>query len=132
MKHLLPEGWPRPSGYSNGILAQGRQIFVAGMVGWDRNGKFEDGLVRQFRKVLENTVATLTEGGATPADIVRMTWYVRDMDDYRRNLSGIGQAYGDVIGKHYPVMAVVGVTDLVEPDALIEIETTAVIEHESS
>ena len=102
------------------------------MVGWDQDGRFEDGLVRQFRQILVNTVATLEEGGAIPADIVRMTWYVKDLDDYRGNLTGIGQAYRDVIGKHYPVMAVIGVTDLVEPEALIEIETTAVIEDDSS
>jgi enamine deaminase RidA (YjgF/YER057c/UK114 family) len=128
MKQLLPDGWPRPRGYSNGILAQGKQVFIAGMVGWDQDGLFADGLVDQFRKILENTVATLKEGGATPADIVRMTWYIKDLDDYRSNLAGIGQAYRDVIGKNYPVMAVVGVSDLVEQEALIEIETTAVIE----
>ena len=128
MKHLLPDGWPRPSGYSNGILAEGKQVFVAGVVGWSPDGKFEEGLVNQFRKVLENTVAILHAGGAATSDIVRMTWYVKDLDDYRENLAGIGQAYRDVIGKNYPVMAVVGVSDLVEPDALIEIETTAVVE----
>jgi len=128
MKQLLPDGWPRPRGYSNGILAQGKQVFIAGMVGWDQDGLFADGLVDQFRKILENTVATLKEGGGTPADIVRMTWYIKDLDDYRSNLAGIGQAYRDVIGKNYPVMAVIGVSDLVEPQALIEIETTAVIE----
>ena len=128
MKHLLPDGWPRPGGYSNGILAEGKQVFVAGVVGWSPDGKFEEGLVNQFRKVLENTVAILDAGGAKPSDIVRMTWYVKDLDDYRNNLAGIGQAYRDVIGKNYPVMAVVGVSDLVEPDALIEIETTAVVE----
>ena len=128
MKQLLPDGWPRPSGYSNGILAQGKQVFIAGMIGWDEHGRFADGLVEQFRKILENTVATLKEGGATPADIVRMTWYIKDLDDYRSNLAGIGKAYRDVVGKNYPVMAVIGVSDLVEPEALIEIETTAVIE----
>jgi len=127
MKHLLPEGWSRPSGYSNGILAEGKMVFVAGMVGWDQAGKFADGLVMQFRMVLENTVAVLAEGGATPADIVRMTWYVKDLDDYRSNLAGVGQAYRDIIGKNFPVMAVIGISDLVEPDALIEIETTAVV-----
>lgn len=129
MKHLLPDGWPRPSGYSNGILAEGKHVYIAGMVGWDQDGKFEEGLVNQFRKILENTVATLDAGGATPADVVRMTWYVKDLADYRNNLAGIGQAYRDVIGKNFPVMAVVGVADLVEPNALIEIETTAVIEN---
>ncbi len=128
MKQLLPDGWPRPSGYSNGILAQGKQVFIAGMIGWDEHGRFADGLVEQFRKILENTVATLKEGGATPADIVRMTWYIKDLDDYRSNLADVGKAYRDVIGKNYPVMAVIGVNDLVEPEALIEIETTAVIE----
>lgn len=128
MKHLLPEGWPRPSGYSNGILADGKQVFVAGMIGWDPDGTFSVGLVSQFRTILENTIATLAVAGAKPADIVRMTWYVKDLDDYRQNLAGIGQAYRELMGKNFPVMAVVGVTDLVEPEALIEIETTAVIE----
>lgn len=128
MKHLLPEGWPRPSGYSNGILADGKQVFIAGMIGWDPDGNFSDGLVNQFRTILENTIATLAVAGAKPADIVRMTWYVKDLDDYRQNLAGIGQAYRELMGKNFPVMAVVGVTDLVEPAALIEIETTAVIE----
>ena len=128
MKHLLPEGWPRPSGYSNGILVEGKQVFVAGVVGWDADGNFADGLVNQFRRILENTVAILEAGGARPSDIVRMTWYVKDLDDYRDNLAGIGEAYRDVIGKNYPVMAVVGVSDLVESNALIEIETTAVVE----
>ena len=128
MKHLLPDGWNRPSGYSNGISAEGRQVYVAGMIGWDDHGKLEDGLVGQLRKTLENTVAVLSEGGASPADIVRMTWYVKDLDEYRDNLAGIGQAYRDVIGKNFPVMAVIGVADLVERGAMIEIETTAVVE----
>jgi len=128
MKHLLPAGWPRPSGYSNGVMAQGRQVFVAGMVGWDEQGKFQRGVVAQFRRVLENTVAVLEEGGATPADIVRMTWYVKNLDDYRENLPAIGEAYREIIGKNFPAMAVVGVTDLVEKEAVIEIETTAVVE----
>ena len=127
MKHLLPEGWSRPSGYSNGIAAEGRQVFVAGMVGWDENGVFEAGIANQFRQILENTVAVLNEGGATPADIVRMTWYVTDLDDYRRNLSGIGQAWREIMGKNFPAMAVVGVSGLVEAEALLEIETTAVV-----
>ena len=128
MKHLLPEGWPRPSGYSNGIAASGRQVFVAGMIGWDEHGKFEQGIVDQFRRILENTVAVLNEGGAKPAHIVRMTWYVTDLDDYRNNLAGIGQAWRDVMGKNFPAMAVIGTSGLVEPEALLEIETTAVVE----
>jgi len=128
MKQLLPDGWTRPSGYSNGILAEGKQVFVAGMIGWDENGVFEEGIINQIRKVLENTVDVLAAGSATPANIVRMTWYVKDLNAYRANLTAIGQAYRDVIGKNFPVMAVVGVSDLVEPEALIEIETTAVIQ----
>ena len=127
MKSLLPEGWPRPSGYSNGILIEGRAVFVAGMVGWDEEGVFADGIAAQFRKVLENTVAVLETGGAKPTDIVRMTWYVTDLDAYRSSLAEIGQAWRDVIGKHFPAMAVIGISELVEPDALIEIETTAVV-----
>lgn len=128
MKHLLPDGWSRPRGFSNGILAEGKHVFVAGVVGWDEKERFENGLVNQFRKILENTVAILREAGAAPADIVRMTWYIKDLDDYRDNLPGIGVAYRDIIGKNFPAMAVVGVTDLVEREALIEIETTAVVE----
>ncbi len=127
MKHLLPKGWPRPSGYSNGILASGRQVFVAGMVGCDENGNFADGFADQFGKVLENTVAVLQEGGAGPEHIVRMTWFVKDLDAYRASLVDVGLAYRRIIGKSFPAMAVIGVSDLVEPEALLEIETTAVI-----
>ena len=127
MKTLLPEGWPRPRGYANGMLADGEVVFVAGMIGWDTEGNFADGLVDQFALTLENTVAVLAEGEAAPDHIVRMTWYVTDMQSYRDNIKDIGGAYRRIIGQHYPAMAVVGVTDLVEPRALIEIETTAVI-----
>ena len=127
MRTLNPPGWPRPKGYSNGIRASGDFVFVAGMVGWDADGVFADGLVAQFGQTLENTVAVLAEGGARPADIVRMTWFVRDLDDYRTNIAGIGAEYRRVIGRNYPVMAVIGINELVEPDALIEIESTAVV-----
>lgn len=127
MKHLLPEGWDRPRGYSNGIEADGRQVFVAGMIGWDENGVMADGFVAQFEQVLKNIVSVLAEAGAGPEHIVRMTWYVKGMDNYRDNLSGVGQVYRDIVGRNFPVMAVVGVTDLVEPGALLEIETDAII-----
>ena len=127
MKYLLPEGWPRPRGYSNGVLASGETIFVSGMVGWDHDGRFEDGFVNQFRKVLENTVAVLGAAGAKPEHIVRMTWFVKDLDAYKANLAFVGRVWRDVIGRHYPAMAVIGIADLVEPEALLEIETTAVI-----
>ncbi len=127
MKHLLPAGWARPSGYSNGIQAQGSQVFVAGMVGWDEDRRFADGLVAQLEKVLENTLAVLAEAGAGPEHMVRMTWYVKGLDAYRDNLAEIGRAYRKIMGKNFPAMAVVGVDDLVAGEALIEIETTAVI-----
>ena len=127
MKHLLPDGWPRPKGYSNGVLADGRQVHVAGMVGWDETGKFAPGFAGQFEQVLENTAAVLAEAEAGPEHMVRMTWYVTDLDAYRNNLAEIGAAYRRIMGRNYPAMAVVGVSGLVEREALIEIETTAVI-----
>ena len=131
MKHLLPEGWQRPKGYANGIVADGAQVFVAGMIGWDAEEVLADGFVAQFRQALENTLAVLEEADAGPEHIVRMTWYVRGLDAYRDNLEGIGAAWRELMGRNFPTMAVVGVTELVEPDALIEIETTAVIPHGS-
>jgi enamine deaminase RidA (YjgF/YER057c/UK114 family) len=125
MKQLLPEGWPQPKGYSNGVLAEGRLVFVAGMIGWDERGRFADDFVDQLAQVLRNTVAVLAAGGAAPEHIVRMTWYVKGLDRYRENLAGIGRVYREIIGRHFPAMAVVGVTELVEAEALIEIETTA-------
>ena len=128
MKALLPPGWPRPRGYSNGISAKGRLIVTAGVVGWTADERFEaNDLPGQFRQVLLNTLAVLAEDGAGPEHIVRMTWYVTDIDEYRSNLAGIGAAYRELIGKNFPAMAVVAVTALVEPAAKIEIETTAVV-----
>jgi enamine deaminase RidA (YjgF/YER057c/UK114 family) len=127
MKHLLPEGWQRPRGYSNGIVADGTQVFVAGMIGWNEKEELADGFSAQFRQALENTILVLKEGGAGPEHVVRMTWYVKGLDEYRENLSEIGGAWRDVMGKNFPTMAVIGVSELVEKDALIEIETTAVI-----
>jgi enamine deaminase RidA (YjgF/YER057c/UK114 family) len=124
---LLPEGWPKPRGYANGIKARGDIIFVAGQIGWDTEGKFADGFVAQARLALENIMAVLTEGKAGPEHLVRMTWYVTDMPSYRNSLRELGAAYRDVIGKNYPTMTLVGVTSLAEPKALIEIEATAVI-----
>ena len=128
MKQLLPQGWPRPSGYSNGIVATGTQVFVAGMIGWNERGEFAEDFVDQFAQVLMNTVAVLKEAGAGPENIVRMTWFVKGLDAYRDNLTEVGLIYRNIMGKNFPAMAVIGVADLVEADALIEIETTAVIE----
>ena len=124
---LLPAGWPRPKGYANGIAASGRMVFVAGQVGWDREGRFPADFAGQFRQTLENTLAILAEAGAGPEHVVRMTWYVTDLDAYRAALTDIGRIYRQLMGRHYPAMAVVEVTGLVEPEAMVEIETTAVI-----
>ena len=125
---LLPEGWNRPKGYANGVAARGRLVFTAGLVGWDEQERFvADDIVGQLRQVLLNTLAVLREGGAGPEHIVRMTWYVTSRADYIHALPEIGAVYREIIGKHFPAMAVVEVTALVEPDAKLEIETTAVV-----
>lgn len=128
MKVLQPPGWPRPKGYSNGISASGRLIFTAGVVGWDESERFASGtLPSQFAQALRNILAILAEDGAGAEHIVRMTCYVTDIDVYRDALRQIGEAWQQIIGKHYPAMALVEVRALVEPHALIEIEATAVV-----
>ena len=128
MKTLLPPGWPRPKGYANGISVRGRTIYTAGVVGWNAEERFEtEDLAGQFRQVLQNMLAILAEDQAGPEHIVRMTWYVTDLEEYRASLAAIGAAYRELIGRHFPTMAVVGVSALVERQAKIEIETTAVV-----
>jgi enamine deaminase RidA (YjgF/YER057c/UK114 family) len=127
MKILHPEGWPRPKGYSNGVSARGRLVFVAGLVGWDPEGNFPSDLLGQFRRTLENTVAVLNEAQARPEHIVRMTWYLTDLSAYLAAPKELGAIYREILGAVYPAMAVVEVTGLVEKEALIEIETTAVV-----
>lgn len=124
---LLPEGWPRPKGYSNGIEASGRLVFVAGQIGWDTEGRFPEGFAAQFRQTIDNTLAVLAEAGAGPGDVVRMTWYVVDKAEYLAALRDIGAVWRERMGPHYPAMAVVEVKGLIEDAARIEIETTAVI-----
>lgn len=127
-KVLQPKGWPRPKGYSNGIAASGRMVFTAGVVGWNEEEKFvAKDMAGQFRQALINTRAILEEGGAAPADIVRMTCYVTDKREYIASAKEIGAAWRDVLGKVFPCMALVQVVALVEDAAKIEIETTAVI-----
>ncbi len=130
MNVLLPEGWSRPKGYSNGIVVNaGRLVFVAGMVGWDENCEFQsDDLVEQLRAVLENTKAVMAEGGAGPEHMVRMTWYITDKQEYLAKLSEIGATYREIMGKNFPAMACVEVTSLMEDRARIEIETTCIVE----
>jgi enamine deaminase RidA (YjgF/YER057c/UK114 family) len=124
---LHPSGWPQPKGYANGIKARGEFVFVGGMVGWDANEKFPKGFVAQARQALENIRAVLTEGKARPEHIVRLTWYVLDMDEYMACRRELGAAYRDVLGDHFPAMALVQVGRLFEPEARLEIEATAVI-----
>ncbi|PHS42513.1 MAG: enamine deaminase RidA [Robiginitomaculum sp.] len=125
---LLPDGWPKPKGYANGILCEGKMVFTAGVIGWNAQEKLESGdLIDQLRQTLKNTVAILAKADAKPSDIVRMTWYVTDMEIYRESLKEIGAVWREEIGKVFPCMACVAVTALVEPRAVIEIETTAVL-----
>ena len=124
---LQPPGWPRPKGFSNGMLARGEMVFVGGMIGQDKDGRFADGFVAQMKLALENIAAVLKEAGASPQHIVRLTWYVLDMDEYLGALPALGPAYREVMGRHFPAMAVVEVTRLVEPLARLEIEATAVL-----
>jgi enamine deaminase RidA (YjgF/YER057c/UK114 family) len=124
---LLPEGWPRPKGYSNGMLAEGRILVTGGVVGWDENELFAKGFVPQVEQVLRNIVAILKAGGAGPEHLVRLTWYVTDVATYRASLRDIGRVYREVIGPHYPAMALVQVVSLVEPVAEVEIEAMAVV-----
>ena len=126
-KVLQPSGWPQPKGYANGIKAHGEMVFVGGMVGWDANERFPTGFAAQTRQALENIVAVLDAGGARPEHVVRMTWYVVDMDEYLAARAELGAVYRAVMGAHFPVMALVEVRRLVEPQARVEIEATAVL-----
>ena len=124
---LQPPGWPRPKGYANGVSAQGRLVFTAGQVGWDRQGKFPNTLAGQVKLALANVVAVLAEAGAGPEHLVRLTWFITDRRAYLDAQSEIGAAYRSVLGRHYPAMSLVEVSALVESKALVEIEATAVI-----
>ena len=124
---LLPQGWPRPKGYANGIAAKGTTVFLGGQIGWNEKGVFAPGFVGQVRQALENIVHLLAEAGATPETVVRLNWFVTDLGAYNGSLKDIGKVYRDVFGAHYPAMTLVAVAGLVEPDALVEIEATAVI-----
>jgi enamine deaminase RidA (YjgF/YER057c/UK114 family) len=124
---LQPSGWPMPKGYANGMAAEGRLIVTGGVIGWDTANRLADGFVAQVRQTLENIVAILAEGGAGPQHLVRLTWYVVDMDEYLDNLKALGAIYREVVGAHYPAMALVQVVRLVEKAARVEIEATAVV-----
>lgn len=128
MQPLLPSGWPRPKGYANGVAASGRLVFVAGMIGWDAEQRFHtDDFAGQARQALANVVAVLEAGGARPAHIARMTWYVTDKREYLAALPAIGQAFRELIGHYDIAMTAVQVAALIEDRAKVEIEVTAVV-----
>ncbi|MDL5038697.1 RidA family protein [Comamonas resistens] len=128
MQVLLPSGWPRPKGYANGVSVSGRQIYVAGMIGWDAEGVFHsDDLVEQVRQAMQNIVDVLKEGGAGPEHIVRMTWYITDKKEYLARQAEIGKVYRELIGSFSVAMTAVQVAALIEDRAKVEIEVTAVV-----
>jgi enamine deaminase RidA (YjgF/YER057c/UK114 family) len=125
---LQPATWPAPRGYSNGVAASGRQVFVAGMVGWDAQCRFtSDDFVEQTRQALANIVAVLAEAGARPEHITRMSWYVVSKREYLAAGKALGAVYREIIGRNYPAMTAVEVTALMEDRARVEIEATAVV-----
>lgn len=129
MRVLQPPGWPRPSGYANGIEASGRMVFVGGQIGWDHTGAFPHAdLAAQVGQALRNVVAVLAEAGAGPEHVVRMTWFITDREEYLAGRKQIGAAYREVMGRHFPAMTVVEVSALIEAEAKVEIEATAVVE----
>jgi enamine deaminase RidA (YjgF/YER057c/UK114 family) len=128
MKILQPPNWVRPKGYANGIAANGCPVFLSGIVGWNQRGEFEArDFVGQVRQALNNIVQILAEASARPEHIVRMTWYVLDKNEYLSATREIGEVYREIIGRHYPAMTVVQVAGLIETDARLEIEVTAIV-----
>jgi enamine deaminase RidA (YjgF/YER057c/UK114 family) len=128
MKILQPPGWARAKGFSNGIAASGRLVFIAGQIGWTGDCKWQArDFAGQFRQALLNVITVLKEAQGSPEHIVRLTWYVLDKQEYLDSLKGVGEAYRELMGKHYPTMAVVQVSGLVENEARLEIEATAVV-----
>jgi enamine deaminase RidA (YjgF/YER057c/UK114 family) len=128
MKCLHPAHWPRPKGYSNGVVANGPTIFISGMIGWDAQGKMVSrDFVGQVRQILRNIVEVLSEANAKPENIVRMNWYVLDKKEYVDSYKQLGIVYREIFGDHYPAMTAVQVSSLIEDAARVEIEVTAVI-----
>ena len=124
---LQPSGWPAPKGYANGMAAYGRIVVTGGVIGWDHQERLASGFVAQVRQALSNIAAILAEGEARPEHLVRLTWYVVDMEEYLSNLKELGQVYREIFGAHYPAMALLQVVRLVEKAARVEIEATAVV-----
>lgn len=132
MNILQPPSWAKPRGFANGIAASGKLVFIAGQVGWTGEGKWEArDFAGQFKQTLKNIVEVLAQAGGRPQHIVRLTWYVLDKQEYLASLKDVGVAYRAVMGRHFPTMAVVQVSGLIEPEAKLEIEATAVIPENS-
>ncbi len=128
MQILQPPTWARAKGFSNGIVATGRLVFIAGQVGWTGQGEWkEKSFAGQFRQTIQNILEVLEQANGKPEHIVRLTWYVLDRDEYLASIKEVGAAYRELMGKHYPTMAVVQVSGLVERNARLEIEATAVL-----
>ncbi|MFY9718883.1 MAG: RidA family protein [Candidatus Cybelea sp.] len=126
-RQIEPDGWPRPRGYANGILAEGHLLAIAGQIGWNARGELAAGFLDQAKQALRNVVTVLRAAGGEPEHLVRLTWYVTDKREYRENLAALGAAYREIVGAHYPAMALVVVADLLEDGAKVEIEATAVL-----
>jgi enamine deaminase RidA (YjgF/YER057c/UK114 family) len=128
MQILQPPGWARAKGFSNGIAASGKLVFIAGQVGWTGEGEWKArDFAGQFRQALANILEVLAQANGKPEHIVRLTWYVLDKHEYLSSLKAVGHAYRELMGRHYPTMAVVQVSGLVEDEARLEIEATAVV-----
>jgi enamine deaminase RidA (YjgF/YER057c/UK114 family) len=128
MQILQPPGWARAKGFSNGIACKGNLVFIAGQVGWTGEGEWKArDFAGQFRQALANILEVLAQANGKPEHIVRLTWYVLDKHEYLSSLKAVGQAYRELMGRHYPTMAVVQVSGLVEDEARLEIEATAVV-----
>jgi enamine deaminase RidA (YjgF/YER057c/UK114 family) len=128
MRRLHPPGWAEPRGYANGIVAEGRLVFVAGQIGWDETATFRtQDFVGQVRQCLINVLAVLAEAAAGPEHVVRMTWYITDREEYLSSLEGMGRVYRELMGRHFPAMTMVEVAALIESEARVEVEATAVV-----
>jgi enamine deaminase RidA (YjgF/YER057c/UK114 family) len=125
---IHPDGWPRPSGYANGIVAEGRFLAISGQIGWnERNELTGEEFVEQAAQALRNVMAVLRAAGGDAEHLVRLTWYVTDAEEYRANLQALGAAYREIVGSHYPAMTLVQVAALLEEGATVEVEATAVL-----
>lgn len=127
LEAVLPDGWPAPKGYANGMVTNGRLVHVGGQIGWDTEGTFPNGFLPQVEQALRNVVAVVEAAGGRADTIARLTWYVTDMDAYRGALTDLGPIYRSVMGRHFPAMALVRVVELVEHEAMVEIEAVAVL-----